>query len=112
VASLLKSIFKAMSVLMLEMTINCECVAREQLEQDQQQVVTSLEKAIDFLWLQAATSKSAVETWTISRELFQGTMALHQGTRKEVSRSTREISPLCVGAENYGDATFVVLHLM
>lgn len=64
---------------MLEMAIKCEHLAREEFEQDQQQLVTSLRKAMDYLWLLAATSRSAEKAWTIFRQLFDETMGLYQG---------------------------------
>ena len=61
------------------MTIKCEHLAREEFEQDQQQLVTSLKKAMDYMWLLASTSKSAGKAWTIFRQLFDETMALYGG---------------------------------
>jgi hypothetical protein len=63
---------------MLEMAIGCEHLAREEFEQDQQQLITSLKKAMYYLWLLAATSRSAAKAWTIFRQLFDKTMVLHQ----------------------------------
>lgn len=64
---------------MLEMAIKCEHLAKEDFEQDQQQLMTSLRKAMDYLWLLAATSRTAGKAWTIFRQLFEETMAHYGG---------------------------------
>jgi hypothetical protein len=64
---------------MLEMAINCEHLAKEDFDEDQRQLVTSLRKAMGYLWLLAATSKSAGKAWTIFRQLFEETMAHYSG---------------------------------
>lgn len=76
---MLTSFHRAASILLLELTIKCEHLAREEFEQDQQQLMTSLKKAMDYMWLLAATSKSAGKAWTIFRQLFDETMALYNG---------------------------------
>lgn len=70
---------RAASILMLEMAIKCEHLAKEDFEQDQQQLMTSLRKAMDYLWLLAATSRTAGKAWTIFRQLFEETMAHYGG---------------------------------
>ena len=68
---------RAASILMLEMAIKCEHLARKEFEKDQQQLMTSLKKAIDYLRLLSATSRSAGKAWDIFRQLFEETMALY-----------------------------------
>jgi hypothetical protein len=76
---LLTNVFRAASILMLEMAIKCEHLAREHFEQDQQQLVGSLRKAMDYLYLLSVTSKTADKAWTIFRQLFDETMAHYGG---------------------------------
>ena len=72
-------ISQAASVLLLELTLKCEHLAEEGFEQDQEHLITSLQKAMDYLWLLAPTSKSAGKAWSIFRQLYEETMALYPG---------------------------------
>lgn len=81
---------QAASILMLELSLKCEHLDREEFDDDQKQLLMSLEKAMKYMWLLAATSRSAEKAWTIFRQLFEETMALYPEF-DTMGRITREI---------------------